>query len=29
MELGVFTMLSHPPERSLYDGHIWDFQALR
>ena len=29
MELGVFTMPSHPPERSLYDGHIWDLQALR
>ena len=29
MELGLFTMPSHPPERSLYDGHQWDLQVLR
>jgi alkanesulfonate monooxygenase SsuD/methylene tetrahydromethanopterin reductase-like flavin-dependent oxidoreductase (luciferase family) len=29
MELGLFTMPSHPPERSLNDGHQWDLQTLR
>src|SRR5215831_14304541 len=29
MELGLFTMPSHPPERTLYDGHQWDLQVLR
>ena len=29
MEFGLFTMPSHPPERSLYDGHQWDLQVLR
>jgi hypothetical protein len=29
MEYGMFTMPSHPPERSLYDGHRWDLQTLR
>jgi alkanesulfonate monooxygenase SsuD/methylene tetrahydromethanopterin reductase-like flavin-dependent oxidoreductase (luciferase family) len=29
MEYGLFTMPSHPPERSLYDGHQWDLQQLR
>src|ERR1700739_4566023 len=29
MELGLFTMPSHPPERSLYDGQKWDLQVLR
>ena len=29
MELGLFTMPSHPPERGLYDGHQWDLQVLR
>src|SRR4051794_36844293 len=29
MEYGLFTMPSHPPERSLYDGHRWDLQTLR
>ena len=29
MELGLFTMPSHPPERSLYDGQQWDLQVLR
>ena len=29
MEYGLFTMPSHPPERSLYDGHQWDLQTLR
>ena len=24
MEFGLFTMPSHPPERSLGDGHRWD-----
>jgi hypothetical protein len=28
MEYGLFTMPSHPPERSLYDGHRWDLQTL-
>jgi alkanesulfonate monooxygenase SsuD/methylene tetrahydromethanopterin reductase-like flavin-dependent oxidoreductase (luciferase family) len=29
MDVGLFTMPSHPPERSLYDGHQWDLQVLR
>src|SRR5437762_1467328 len=29
VEYGLFTMPSHPPERSLYDGHQWDLQQLR
>ena len=29
MELGYFTMPSHPPERPLRDGHEWDLQVLR
>ena len=29
MEIGLFTMPSHPPERSLYDGQQWDLQVLR
>jgi alkanesulfonate monooxygenase SsuD/methylene tetrahydromethanopterin reductase-like flavin-dependent oxidoreductase (luciferase family) len=29
MELGLFAMPSHPPERSLYDGQQWDLQMLR
>ena len=29
MEYGLFTMPSHPPERSLRDGHQWDLQQLR
>jgi alkanesulfonate monooxygenase SsuD/methylene tetrahydromethanopterin reductase-like flavin-dependent oxidoreductase (luciferase family) len=29
MQLGLFTMPSHPPECSLYDGHQWDLQVLR
>jgi alkanesulfonate monooxygenase SsuD/methylene tetrahydromethanopterin reductase-like flavin-dependent oxidoreductase (luciferase family) len=29
MNLGLFTMPSHPPERSLFDGHQWDLQVLR
>src|SRR5919106_3322270 len=29
MEYGLFTMPSHPPERSLFDGHQWDLQTLR
>src|SRR5437764_8284214 len=29
MDYGLFTMPSHPPERSLYDGHQWDLQQLR
>jgi alkanesulfonate monooxygenase SsuD/methylene tetrahydromethanopterin reductase-like flavin-dependent oxidoreductase (luciferase family) len=28
MKLGLFTMPSHPPERSLGDGHDWDLQTL-
>jgi alkanesulfonate monooxygenase SsuD/methylene tetrahydromethanopterin reductase-like flavin-dependent oxidoreductase (luciferase family) len=29
MDYGLFTMPSHPPERSLYAGHQWDLQTLR
>ncbi len=29
MQIGMFTMPSHPPERSLYDGQQWDLQVLR
>ena len=29
MEFGYFTMPSHPPERSLKDGHDWDLQTFR
>jgi alkanesulfonate monooxygenase SsuD/methylene tetrahydromethanopterin reductase-like flavin-dependent oxidoreductase (luciferase family) len=29
MKLGYFAMPSHPPERSLKDGHEWDLQTLR
>ena len=29
MELGYFAMPSHPPERSLRDGHEWDLSVLR
>lgn len=29
MEIGLFNMPSHPPERSLYDGQQWDLQVLR
>ena len=29
MELGYFAMPSHPPERSLRDGHEWDLASLR
>jgi len=29
MDYGLFTMPSHPPERSLRDGHEWDLQVLR
>ena len=29
MDVGLFTMPSHPPERSLNDGHQWDLQVLR
>jgi len=28
MELGYFTMPSHPPERPLKDGHEWDLQVI-
>ncbi|MDH4147613.1 MAG: LLM class flavin-dependent oxidoreductase [Acidimicrobiia bacterium] len=28
MKLGMFTMPSHPPERSLKDGHEWDLRNL-
>jgi alkanesulfonate monooxygenase SsuD/methylene tetrahydromethanopterin reductase-like flavin-dependent oxidoreductase (luciferase family) len=28
MKLGMFTMPSHPPERSLHDGHEFDLQTL-
>ena len=29
MQYGLFTMPSHPPERSLGDGQRWDLQTLR
>ena len=29
MKAGMFTMPSHPPERSFYDGQQWDLQVLR
>ena len=29
MQFGYFTMPSHPPERSLKDGHEWDLQVIR
>jgi alkanesulfonate monooxygenase SsuD/methylene tetrahydromethanopterin reductase-like flavin-dependent oxidoreductase (luciferase family) len=29
MELGLFLMPSHPPERSLSDGARWDLEVLR
>ena len=29
MQLGYFTMPSHPPERSLKAGHEWDLQVIR
>lgn len=29
MKYGLFTMPSHPPERSLYDGQQWDLQMAR
>ena len=29
MDIGLFSMPSHPPERSLYDGQQWDLQVLR
>ncbi|MGE0697493.1 MAG: LLM class flavin-dependent oxidoreductase [Hyphomicrobiaceae bacterium] len=29
MQLGYFTMPSHPPERGLKAGHDWDLQVLR
>ncbi|MBS0559676.1 MAG: LLM class flavin-dependent oxidoreductase [Proteobacteria bacterium] len=29
MELGYFTMPSHPPERGLKEGHDWDLQTFR
>lgn len=29
MDIGLFMMPAHPPERSLYDGTQWDLQMLR
>ena len=29
MEVGMFTMPSHPPERSFYAGQQWDLDVLR
>jgi alkanesulfonate monooxygenase SsuD/methylene tetrahydromethanopterin reductase-like flavin-dependent oxidoreductase (luciferase family) len=29
MDYGLFAMPTHPPERSLADGHRWDLQVLR
>jgi alkanesulfonate monooxygenase SsuD/methylene tetrahydromethanopterin reductase-like flavin-dependent oxidoreductase (luciferase family) len=28
MQLGVFMMPSHPPERDFYSGHMWDLEHL-
>ena len=28
MQLGVFMMPSHPPERDFYAGHAWDLDHL-
>lgn len=28
MKVGVFMMPSHPPERSFYEGHMWDLEHL-
>ena len=28
MELGLFTMPSHPPERALREGWEWDLQTI-
>lgn len=28
MEIGMFLMPSHPPERSLYDGQQWDLEQI-
>jgi alkanesulfonate monooxygenase SsuD/methylene tetrahydromethanopterin reductase-like flavin-dependent oxidoreductase (luciferase family) len=28
MELGMFSMPSHPPERDLRDGWEWDLQTI-
>jgi alkanesulfonate monooxygenase SsuD/methylene tetrahydromethanopterin reductase-like flavin-dependent oxidoreductase (luciferase family) len=29
MQLGYFSMPSHPPERDLREGHEWDLQTMR
>ena len=29
MEIGFFSMPSHPPERDLREGHEWDLQHIR
>ena len=29
MEIGYFTMPSHPPECGLKEGHDWDLQTIR
>ena len=29
MELGYFTMPSHPPERDFKQGHDWDLEVIR
>jgi alkanesulfonate monooxygenase SsuD/methylene tetrahydromethanopterin reductase-like flavin-dependent oxidoreductase (luciferase family) len=29
LEIGLFAMPAHPPERSLYDGAQWDLQMIR
>lgn len=29
MEIGLFEMTAHPPERKLYDGAQWDLQMIR
>ena len=29
MDIGFFTMPSHPPERDLREGHEWDLQVIR
>ena len=29
LEVGLFVMPAHPPERSVIDGHHWDLSMIR